>query len=114
MLAGHDEHDPWGLDQLFNDAIHETGARESNDIPTIERIIVDWTLARMESDTDTQAAVQQLATVHSNHLELSSLGVFTGFDDEWQGGWGSTEAVLVTEARKEMERIIAKAADSGD
>lgn len=110
MLAGHDKHDPWALDQLFAQTMVEAGTTEAQDIPRVERIAVDWVINHIQTDADIRAAVQTLDMLFVNSYDLASLGQFSGLDDEWAGRWGRLDTELAAEALSAMREILQRPA----
>jgi hypothetical protein len=60
---------------------------------------------RWRDDGDTRAAVRTLAHLGETYPDFD-LGLFIGFDDEWNGGWGRLEPDLKAEAEKEIHAFL--------
>jgi hypothetical protein len=105
ILAGHDRHDPWGLEQLLADALTEAGASPATAPDAVQQVAVDWVTHTWRDDRDTRRAVTTLAHLGETFPDFD-LGLFVGMDDEWNAGWGRLEADLKTEANKQINRLL--------
>jgi RNAse (barnase) inhibitor barstar len=105
MLAGHDRHDPWGLDQLLTDALREAGASPVTSPEAVQHVAVGWVTHTWRDDRDTRRAVTTLAHLGETFPDFD-LGLFVGMNDEWNGGWGRLDADLKAEADKEIDRLL--------
>lgn len=105
MLAGHDRHDPWALEQLLAAALREAHAELPQEPALIESVAVDYVTTRWRHDRNTPDAVATLARLGETHADFD-LGLFIGFDDERNGGWGRLAPDLRAAAELEIERYL--------
>lgn len=105
MLAGHDPHDLWMLEQLLADSVSEANVMVAADPATVQRIAVDWVTLTWRESADTRWAVATLARLGETVPEFD-LGLFVGLDDEWNGGWGRLEPDLKSAAMVELDRLL--------
>jgi hypothetical protein len=104
LLAGHDPHDPWGVDHLLVDALSEAELGVPSDPTAVQQIALEWVSATWQQSRDTRWAVSTLAYLGLTHLGELDLGLFIGLDDEWVGGWGRGVPELRREAELELQR----------
>jgi hypothetical protein len=107
MLAGHDRHDPWGLEALLRDVVEETGMGVPDTPAQRQRIAVAWVTSRWQDTRDTRWAVGTLAHLGQVDPDLD-LGLFIGLDDEWSGCWGRDEASLREYTEDELRRLLSR------
>lgn len=105
MLAGHDPHDPWKVEELLRDALNEAAIAAPTDPPTVERIVVEWVAETWRTSGNTRWAIATLARLGETHTEFD-LGLFIGLDDEWNGGWGRLPRDLKSEAETELDALL--------
>jgi hypothetical protein len=105
LLAGHDPHDPWMLEQLLADAVSEARVEVPGDVATVQHIAVDWVTMTWRESGDTRWAVSTLARLGETEPAFD-LGPFIGLDDEWNGSWGRLKPDLQSAARHELERLL--------
>jgi hypothetical protein len=105
MLAGHDTHDPWALEQLLADAVREAHIELPQEPSLIENVVVDYVTAKWRRDGDTRSAVATLARLGETHPDFD-LGLFIGLDDEWNGGWGRLAPDLKAAAEMEIDGYL--------
>lgn len=105
MLAGHDRHDPWVLEQLLADALREAHAEAPREASLIEAVAVDYVTTRWRHDRNTAEAVAALAHLGETNTDFE-LGLFIGLDDEWNGGWGRLASDVKAAAELEIERLL--------
>jgi len=104
QLAGHDPHDPWGLEHLLAGAVSEARLEVPCDPDTVEKVALDWVRSTWQKSRDTPWAVATLAHLGETHLDQLDLGLFVGLDVEWVDGWGRAVPELRQEAESELER----------
>ena len=107
LLAGHDPHDPWGLEQLLADSVSQADVEIPRDPLAVQRIARDWVSSTWQQSRDTRWAVPTLAHLAQTHSDELDLGLFVGLDDEWDGGWGRAVPELAREAELELQRHAA-------
>lgn len=105
MLAGHDPHDTWVLDELLADSVSQAHVTVPSTSAAAARNALDWVSMRWRETQDTRWAVVTLAHLGETDPELG-LGLFIGLDDEWIGGWGRSVSELKAEADKEFVHIL--------
>lgn len=104
MLAGHDPHDPWGVESLLAQVVEEAGLAVPNGPEQRQRIAEAWVTSRWHNTGDTRWAVGTLARLGQVDPRLD-FGLFIGIDDEWSGCWGRDEASLRELAENELRRL---------
>ena len=104
LLAGHDRHDPWALEQLLADVASEADIDVPSDPDTVQEIAVGWISSTWRETQDTRWAITTLARLGETDPEFD-LGLFIGLDDEWSGGWGRLDADLKQAAKRELSRL---------
>lgn len=105
MLAGHDTHDPWALEQLLADSLSEAAVIVPSTPDEKQRIAVEWVTMRWRESGDIRWAIGTLAHLGETDAGFD-LGLFVGLDDEWSGGWGRLESDLKAEAKRELDRLL--------
>ncbi|GAA4745988.1 hypothetical protein GCM10023350_33420 [Nocardioides endophyticus] len=105
LLAGHDPHDPWALEQLLADCVAEAQTQVPSDPAAVQQIAVDWVSSTWRQTQETRWAVTMLARLGETDPEFD-LGLFIGLDDEWSGGWGRLDAGLKEAAKQELGRLL--------
>jgi hypothetical protein len=105
MLAGHDAHDPWALEQLLADSLSEAGVTSPPTLDKMQRIAVEWVAMSWRDSGDIRWAVGTLAHLGETDPDFD-LGFFVGLYDEWSGGWGRLEPDLKAEATRELDLLL--------
>lgn len=105
LLAGHDRHDPWALEQLLADSVSEANVEVPSDTVTAQEVAGDWVSTTWQQTRDTRWAVATLAHLGETDPEFD-LGLFIGLDDEWSGGWGRLDTDLKEAAKQELGRLL--------
>jgi hypothetical protein len=104
MLAGHDSHEPWALEQLLA-ALREAQVELPQEPALIEKVLVDYVATTWRHDRDTRRAVSTLAFVGETNSDFD-LGLFMGLEDEWSGGWGRLAPDLKAAAEEEINGYL--------
>jgi hypothetical protein len=105
ILAGHDPHDRWALEQMLLESVSEAHVTVPSTPEEMQRIAVEWVTMTWRDVGDTRWAVATLAHLGESDPDFD-LGLFIGLDDEWSGGWGRLEPDLRTEAAYELDRLL--------
>lgn len=105
LLAGHDPHDPWALEQLLADSLSQSNLEVPRDPAAVQQVALDWVSSLWQQSRDTRWAVATLANLGETNPDELDLGLFIGLDDEWVGGWGRPVAELRREAEVELQRL---------